>query len=317
MTEAIRVLKPGLLTTVQDLGRTGYQQYGMPVSGAMDPWSLQVGNLLVGNSRSEAGLEITWAGPVLQFLTEQVIALTGGDLGASLDGSPVPLWKSLRVSPGQELRFKGALQGTRAYLTVAGGVRVPPVLGSKSTYLKGRIGGFQGRALQADDVLDTGDSDPLAYRVAGRQLSRDQQPVYKEHLQVRVVPGPEYEVFTPAGIATFFNSDYRITPQSDRMGYRLKGPNIPHRRSADILSDATAPGSIQVPAEGQPIVLMADRQTTGGYTKIATVISVDLPILAQAAPGHTLSFEAVDVNQAQKLAVEQEHFLRRLEAVSL
>lgn len=308
----ITVIKPGLLTTVQDLGRTGYQQYGMVVAGAMDSYSLQVGNLLVGNRRGEAGLEITWLGPVLRFEEEAVIALTGADLSPLLDGKPVPLWKSISIGKGQELRFKGPVAGMRTYLCVAGGIRVPTVMGSRSTYLKGRIGGVHGRALQSGDVLETGRSPQPADRV-GRQPAPSMRPRYGKDIRLRVIPGPQAEAFTEEGIHTFYHADFEVTSRSDRMGYRLDGPVIGHRAGADIISDAIAPGAVQIPAEGRPIILMADRQTTGGYTKIATVISVDLPRLAQAGPGTRITFHEVGVDEAQELAVEQESLLKILE----
>ncbi|MFC4075290.1 5-oxoprolinase subunit C family protein [Salinithrix halophila] len=313
MNREIQVLKSGLLTTVQDLGRTGYQQYGMVVAGAMDSFSFQVANLLLGNRRGEAGLEITITGPVLYFGCDIRIALTGGDLGPKLDGEEVPMWRSLQVKAGQILSFSGARQGMRAYLAVAGGIAVEPVMGSKSTYIKGALGGWRGRKLKEGDRLPLAQSEEKSGR-AGLRLAHDQRPVYRQETELRVVMGPQNDAFTSAGVKAFLSSSYEVTPQSDRMGYRLKGPTIRHRQSADILSDATAPGSVQVPADGQPIVLMADRQTTGGYAKVATVISVDIPLLAQAAPGHKITFRQVDMEEAQQTAIDQERLLRKLEA---
>ncbi|QKG85420.1 biotin-dependent carboxyltransferase family protein [Kroppenstedtia pulmonis] len=313
MADGIQVLKPGLLTTIQDLGRMGYQQYGLSVTGAMDTYALQVGNLLVGNPRDEAGLEITLTGPVLQFDQALIIALTGGDLGATLDGTPAPLWKSIQVKRGQVLRFHGAVQGVRAYLSVAGGFDVPKVMDSKSTDLRAKIGGYAGRALQRGDRLKVGRARTVP---SIRQLAHDQKPVYQRHIRLRVILGPQCGAFTAHGVHVFLQERFTVSSQSDRMGYRLTGPRIQHRGSADIISDAIAPGSVQVPADGQPIILMADRQPTGGYTKIATVISNDLPYLAQASPGDTLSFEPVKVEQARYWAIEQEKFLRKLELVT-
>ena len=186
-------------------------------------------------------------------------------------------------------------------------------MGSKSTFLKGKVGGYQGRPLQEGDTLHVGKSAyPLSY-LAGRFLSPEEQPTYQKRTQLRVVMGPQAEAFTDEGLHTFLNSPYQVTPQSDRMGCRLEGPVIQHKTSADIISDGIAPGSIQVPAGGQPIILLADRNTTGGYTKIATVISTDLPLIAQSTPGYTLSFTAVEVEEAQELAINQEKLLRKLE----
>ncbi|PTX58842.1 antagonist of KipI [Melghirimyces profundicolus] len=306
----ITVVNPGLLTTVQDLGRTGYQQFGMVVSGAMDPFSLQVGNILVGNPRGAAGLEITLSGPVLRFEKECLVALTGADLSPLLDDQPAPMWKGFSVGRGQVLSFRRPVEGIRAYLTVSGGIDVPEVMGSRSTYINGGIGGYRGRALEKGDVLTVG-VNPVPRE--GKRLAYGLRPRYGKEVTLRAVPGPQSEAFTEEAVGTFFSEAYEVTPRSDRMGYRLKGPRLFHKEKADILSDAIAPGSVQVPAEGQPIVLLADRQTTGGYAKIATVISADLPRLAQAGPGCRVRFERIDVAEAEKRAVEQENLLRTLE----
>jgi antagonist of KipI len=310
---SIEVLKPGLMTTVQDLGRFGYQGYGMPVAGAMDSLALQIGNLLVGNARHEAALEVTMAGPRLRFQSDTVIAITGAHLHPTVDGNPVTCWKSMRIQQGQVLDFGQPVEGLRAYVAIAGGIAVQPVMGSKSTYLKARVGGFHGRPLKRGDCLPIGTPRRSLDDLSGRWLSREECPRYPRQKKVRVVLGPQKDAFTEEGLRTFLTEVYEVTPQSDRMGYRLRGPKIQHRESADIISDAVAPGAIQVPADGQPIILMADRQTVGGYTIIGTVISVDLPWVAQAAPGTRLLFEAVSVDQAQALAVEREKLLRQLE----
>ncbi|PTM53241.1 biotin-dependent carboxyltransferase family protein [Desmospora activa] len=307
------VKKAGMLTTVQDGGRTGYQAFGMGVSGAMDPFALQVGNLLVGNPREEAAVEITLSGPELEWRQDAWIALTGADLSPTLDGIPLPLWKTLRVKAGQMLRFGKPRRGVRCILAVAGGIDVKAVMGSKSTYLKGRVGGFQGRPLKKGDVLNIGRPRLPDHQLSGRALARREQPVYRKEACLRTVEGPQLQAFTDEGIRCFYEESYQVSPQSDRMGCRLQGPSIQHRKSADIISDATPPGAVQVPADGQPIILMADRQTTGGYTKIATILSVDLPLVAQAAPGHRFTFKRVTVAEAQQLAIEQERFLRMLE----
>ncbi|MDR6227529.1 5-oxoprolinase subunit C family protein [Desmospora profundinema] len=314
MKPALIVQKPGLLTTVQDEGRPGYQAYGMGVSGAMDPFALQVGNLLVGNLRGEAALEITMSGPELEWRRDAWIALTGADLSPTLDGVPLPLWKTVSVKAGQVLRFGGPRQGVRSYLAVAGGIEVKRVMGSKSTYLKGRVGGFHGRPLKKGDEVAVGDPRLSGERLAGRALAGGERPSYRRESRLRTVEGPQADAFTAEGIRCFYSQSYTVTPQSDRMGCRLQGSAIQHRGSADIISDAIPPGAVQVPANGQPIILMADRQTTGGYTKIATVLSVDLPLVAQAAVGHRFTFEQMTVEEAGRLAVEQERFLRQLEA---
>lgn len=306
------VMKPGLSTTVQDLGRTGYQQYGIVVSGAMDRFALQVGNILVGNWRGAAGLEIAMIGPELRLLQDTVIAVCGADVSPTLDGMTIPLWKSLQVKAGQILRFGQPKSGLYAYLTVAGGIEVRTVMGSRATYVKAKLGGFKGRRLQKEDVLKRGDIKTTIRVLAGRRLTPGYIPDYGCTERIRVVIGPDHDAFTKESMRAFLSEKYEVTSQSDRMGYRLKGPKLQHASSADIISDAILPGTIQVPANGEPIVLLADRQTTGGYARIATVISVDLPYVAQMAPGYPFCFEPVSVEEAQGLFVQQEKFMRQL-----
>jgi antagonist of KipI len=297
---AIDVLDGGLLTTVQDLGRVGYQRYGVPVSGAMDVWALRAVNRLAGNDEGAAALEITLAGPVLRFDGPGLIALSGADLGARLDGRPVAPWRSVAVAAGAELTFAGVRDGLRAYLGVAGGIAVPLVLGSRSTLTSARLGGYMGRALAAGDRVPTGDWAGNA-SLAARRLPRDMVPAYGHAHTLRVVMGPQADAFTDEGIRSFLSGDYTLSPQSDRVGCRLIGPQVTHRRGADIVSDGTAFGTVQVSGDGMPIVLMADRGTTGGYTKIATVASADLSRLAQASPGDRVRFAAIGVEEAQSL----------------
>lgn len=308
-----QVIKPGLLTTFQDLGRTGYQEYGVVVAGAMDDFSLQIANLLVGNSRDEAGLEVTMMGPALKVLKDAVIAITGGNLSPRVNGQPAPMWKSFAVKEGQLIEFGQPLEGIRSYISVAGGFDLPKVMGSKSTFLKAKIGGLNGRALEKEDILyAAGDT----HAVTGRSLHYDEVPKYQKEINVRVILGPHQDAFTDEAIQTFLNSAYEVTPQSDRMGYRLNGPELTHETTADIISEAIPLGGIQVPANGQPIILMADRQTTGGYTRIATVIAQDIPILAQAAPGAVVRFEEIDVNEAQALYLKKAKIIRVLEKIT-
>jgi biotin-dependent carboxylase-like uncharacterized protein len=297
---AIEVLDGGLLTTVQDLGRFGCQQYGVPVSGAMDVGALRAANRLVDNDDGAAALEITLAGPALRFDGPGVIALTGGDLGARINGRPMPTWQSVSVTAGAELTFSGLLDGMRAYLAVAGGIDVPLVLGSRSTLTKSRFGGYMGRALAAGDRVPIGERADQAPS-AGLRLPREMVPAYGHVHTIRVVMGPQDDAFTDEGIRCFLSESYTLAPQSDRVGCRLTGPRIGHRHGADIVSDGTAFGAVQVSGDGMPIVLMADRGTTGGYTKIATVASADLPQVAQAAPGDRVRFEQISVDKAQML----------------
>lgn len=309
--KGIRVLQPGLLSTVQDLGRWGYQEQGMVVAGAMDPISLQIANILVGNPRGEACLEMTLLGPKLEFTIDAVIAMTGADMGAKLNGTPLEGWRQVMVKAGSILEIGTAENGCRTYLAVAGGFDLPSVMGSASTYLRGHLGGFQGRALIKDDLL------PLRQSETQSEVKLPwffAQPLYSRTSQVRVVRGPQAEMFTEEGLATFFGSEYEVTPTSDRMGYRLKGAMVTHQQGSDIISDGIAFGAIQVPADGMPIILMADRQTTGGYAKIGTVISIDLPIVAQSKPGDRLTFVEVSVEEAQAQYLALERILQSLEA---
>ena len=304
----LEVIDPGLLTTVQDTGRYGYQRYGVPVSGAMDMFALRVANLLVGNDGSAAGLEMTVLGPRIKFLTRVSIAVTGGDLDPYLDDEPLALWRSKIVSKDSVLRFQGARDGVRSYLAVSGGVDVPIVMGSRATYLKGAFGGLEGRALRAADVLRAMPAETDVGLVE-RSLPRGVvAPSYGHQHEIRVVLGPQEKAFTADGIATFLGSEYSVSINSDRMGYRLDGPSVEHISGADLVSDGTSLGAVQVPGDGSPIILLADRGTTGGYTKIATVISTDVDRLAQAMPGDKVRFKSVTVEEGHSV-------LRRSEAV--
>ena len=322
---SLHVLRPGLLTTVQDLGRTGYQQDGVVVSGAMDATALRVANLLVGNEDHAAGLEITVLGPRLRFGAEHLIALTGADCSATLNGEPVGSNRAIWVAAGAELALGAARLGCRAYLAVAGGVAVPPVLGSRSTYLRAAFGGLAGRALQAGDELPVGvpsaSSAQLAHRLArpaagwvpaGYTPGPSLCPVPRPAPVVRALRGPEYDWFTAESQRAFWQAPFAISPEADRMGYRLHGPPLARRDDAELLSSAVAFGTVQLPAGGQPIVLMADHQTTGGYPRLAQVISADFGVLAQARPGQALRFQEVSLAEAQALYLAQEQRLRAL-----
>lgn len=304
----IEVLSPGLLTTVQDGGRPGFEQFGVPCAGAMDPFAFRAGNLLVGNNGGEAGLEITLLGPALRFCQEARIAVTGGDLGACINGQPAPLWQTLQLQAGDELSFAGARKGCRAYLAVAGGIEVPAVMGSRATYLRARLGGLEGRALQRGDRLPVGRAGAPVW---GRLEEGEIPPFGAPVLTVRVVLGPQQDYFSPKGLETFLSEEYLLTNECDRMGYRLDGASIAHQKGADIVSDGIFFGAIQVPGHGKPIVMMADCQTTGGYAKIAGVIGADLPLLAQAKPGDRVHFCAVELSQAHQALALQEGWLRQ------
>jgi antagonist of KipI len=308
---AFEVIQPGAFTTVQDLGRYGYQKYGVSISGAMDRFALRVANLLVGNEEGEAGIEATIIGPKLKALGEMRVAFTGADLSPEIDGKPALMWRTLDVPEGSILSFGPPKSGCRAYLAVAGGIDLPLVMGSRSIHTRSNLGG-NGRALAKGDVIKRKDS---GFRIQGSgtyQLPEDLVPVYRRQWKVRVVLGPQNDYFTRQGIETFLSGIYEITPQADRMGYRLKGPKIEHKGEADIITDATPPGSIQVPGDGMPIILLADGQTTGGYSKIATVTSVDQGLLAQARPGDRVRFQRVTITEAHRLLGEMEKKMERI-----
>jgi biotin-dependent carboxylase-like uncharacterized protein len=309
---SVEVLRPGLLTTVQDRGRFGYQKFGVPVSGGVDEIALRVANLLVGNSQDAAALEITALGPQLRFVADAVVALTGAEVPADLDGGPVPWYQSFLVRARQTLDVHACTRGLRSYLGVAGGIDVPVLLGSRSTCLAAGFGGLQGRALTTGDVLRVGSPSGPLKELARRDVPEEWRLRQESPGTLRVVLGPQDDAFTEPGLRTFLESTYLVTQYTDRMGCRLDGPEIAHRDSADIISDWVPMGGVQVPGNRKPIILLADRQSTGGYPKIATVIGPDLPLVAQCRPGESLRFQAVSVVEAQAIAREIESALRTL-----
>ena len=294
----IRVLDPGPQTTVQDAGRRGQLRYGIPPSGPVDARSFTIANRLVGNADPDAGLEFTLIGPRLRAEGPCVVAVTGADSPVTVNDAPAAAWTTLALRAGDVVKVGPARTGVRGYVAVAGGIDVPPVLGSRATYLRGRLGGLEGRALRRDDVLRLG----AAARVRVRAVAARAIPDWRAEPVLRVVLGPQADRFTDEGIAAFLGGTYEVLPQSDRMGARLSGPRIAHARGHDIISDGIAPGAVQVPGDGQPIVLLVDRQSTGGYTKIATVCSFDIARVGQAKPGQRVRFSAVDVAEAQRLS---------------
>ena len=305
-----RVEQPGLLSTVQDGGRPGFQALGVPVGGAMDAWASAVANLLLGNSPGDATLEITLTGPHLSVLREASVAICGADLAPTLEGVPVPLWHTFPVRPGQTLRFGQRRAGARAYLAAAGGLAVPPVLGSRGTFLRGGWGGCGGRALRPGDILRAY-AAPLA---PARGLRPVDIPRYPPDVRLRLVPGPHEALFDLEALRAFYAAPYTLTPQSDRMGYRLDGPGGQARLggAATLPSEAVPMGAVQAPPGGPPLLLMADRQTTGGYPLLGVVISADLPRAAQLAPGNTVRFVPVSVEEAQREGQPSRAFLRLL-----
>jgi len=307
----VKIIKPGMLTTVQDQGRFGYQQYGVPVSGVMDPYAYRVANLLVGNLLGESVLEVTLMGLELEFNRETVIAVTGGDLTPQLNSEPLSMWKSLRIKAGDRLVFKAVKAGCRSYIAIAGGIDVPSVMGSKSTYTRGTIGGYEGRALKKEDKLDLGKPSADLSELEGRSAAEAAME-YPSTITLRVLPGPQDDAFSDKETETFYSSAYQVTNESDRMGFRLEGPVIEHLEKPDIISDGIAMGAIQVPGHGRPIVMMADRQTTGGYTKIANVITADLPVMAQAKPGDEVRFQKVTLDEAMTALQKMEEVLEKV-----
>ena len=305
----IRVLEPGPQTTVQDAGRPGHMRYGIPPSGPVDRAAFVLANRLVGNPDGAAGLEFTLVGPRLRAEAPCGLAVTGADAPVTLNDAPAPAWTTLALAAGDVVRIGAARAGVRGYVAVAGGLDVPPALGSRATYLRGRMGGVHGRALARDDRLPLGPA-PAARRRAVPEAAR---PRWGGDTVLRVVLGPQADRFTREGVATFLASAYEVLPQSDRMGVRLSGPRIAHGRGHDIISDGIALGAVQVPGDGLPIVLLVDRQSTGGYTKIATVCSFDIARVGQAKPGQRLRFTAVDVATAHRLLREFDAALAAVE----
>jgi antagonist of KipI len=297
------VLEPGLLTTVQDLGRPGLERFGVSRGGAADRGALILGNQLVGNDPDAAGLEMTLAGPRLRFNHDTVVALTGADLGAVLNGDRLPRWQPVLVRSGEELGFGApAAEGARAYLCAAGGLVVPEVLSSRATDLTGRFGGVEGRPLRAGDELPVGTASSPLDVLLRRHLNQP-PPDYPSTVELRVVLGPQEHRFTKTGLNAFLDGAFAASTKADRMGVRLTGPEVELSHGADMLSEGIAPGSIQVPGDGQPIALLTPRQTVGGYPKIATIISADLDRLAQVRPGNRITFTAIDAVDARTVAL--------------
>ena len=308
----LRVIKPGMLTTIQDAGRWGYQARGVPVAGPMDPVSHRLANALVGNFPDAAALEITLLGPELEFEDERLVAVTGAEFDMTLDGKAVRSNAPFVAAAGSHLRFGERRRGARAYLAVSSGIAVPPMLGSRSTHLVSAMGGAAGRALAAGDRLPLGDPRRAEGAVLAPQSAAVTLP--DRHARLRVLPGPQRDYFSDDALEVLQSAPYTIGHNSDRMGYRLEGPRLTHTRGADIISDATPLGVLQVPGSGQPILLMADRQTTGGYPKIATVISADIAVAGQLGPSDTITFAVCTPAEAMAALIAQERTLMAVEA---
>jgi antagonist of KipI len=316
----IRVLRPGLLTTVQDIGRHGLQHLGIVACGAMDPVSLQIANGLVGNNAHAGTLEITVLGPELAFDADALVAICGAEMEVVVGGHPAPLNRPFMVEKGTRLHARRVLMGSRGYLAVAGGIAVPQVLGSRSTYLPAKFGGLDGRALRAGDVLPLAEDAPALaikryLKLARREEKNGVRTVgwsvpaltlpEREPIVIHAMEGRHHDLFDPASQRAFFEATWKVSPDSNRMGFRLGGPvlarAITGEMRAEILSEPTCLGTVQVPANGTPIALMADHQTTGGYPKIAEIAAADVPRLAQLAPGGSVQFARCTLEQAREL----------------
>jgi len=301
------VIDPGTLSTIQDQGRTGYRAFGVPVSGVMDRYAFAMANILVGNVCDAAVVEMTLSGGKFRFPCEAYVAVCGADMQGKLNGKAIKNWSGFYVPANSELAFSYAVNGCRAYLAFSGGIAVPQVMGSRSTYLRAGIGGHDGRALQAGDVLGIARVPSLPYRL--NELAYPLIPKYASDLRLRVILGPQDDLFTDGGIATLLNSGYTVSNRNDRMAYVLEGESVSHKNGADIVSDALCPGAVQIPGNGMPIIMMADCQTTGGYAKIATVIGPDLAKLAQAKAGDRVSFATCsDAEAIAALVAEKKRY---------
>jgi antagonist of KipI len=293
LLEALKIIKPGPLATIQDAGRPGLRRYGIPSSGAMDQFSYSAANSLVGNQPGASAIEITLTGFVAEALAPLTVAITGGNLSPQIIDRPAAMWKALRLEPGDRLSLPKRVDGCRAYLAVRGGLQGAEFFRSRSVFTKGQMGlplkrdDIVGLEMQLADVLDP-----------ARELTTQSRPSFSPPHVIRVILGPQTDHFTPRGIKTFLNYEYRLSPHSDRQGLRTIGPPIEFASGPDIISDPTPLGAIQVPGDGQPIILHCDGQVTGGYAKIAVVAAIDLDRCAQIFPGDSLRFEAISRERA-------------------
>lgn len=310
VVETIEVLTSGPLATLQDLGRFGYGRYGVPSSGALDTFSLRAANLLVGNKENEACLEITMFGLRIKALRDVAIAITGGDLRPFYNDKPLSMWASSILKEGDTLSFRGVKGGCRSYLAIGGGFSLTEVMGSRSTNLSSGFGGLGGRALIKGDILSS-NSPHLYLEAKAMMIPQDMIPFYGREWHLRVILGPQDDQFTEEGRNTFLNSPYQVSYQSDRTGIRLAGPSVERRPEVQesIISEGVIPGAIQVPGDGQPIIILVEI-VTGGYRKIATVITADLPLLGQLKPGDRVTFKEVSLDEAYKALREMEEKIK-------
>ncbi|QNF33935.1 biotin-dependent carboxyltransferase family protein [Adhaeribacter swui] len=323
----IKIISSGLLTTIQDIGRYGYQKEGIIVSGPMDAFALRVANLLVGNEEGAAAIEITFLGPKILFDSDHLIAITGGDLSPTINGEKVKMDRPVFVPQGSLLQFGAPGLGSRAYLAVSGSFTLPKVLGSYATFLRAEVGGFKGRALQAGDFLPTADPTVIGEMLLTNLLKKTTRsnwaqaswtpmfplfPRLERSPTLRVIKGPEYALFTPASQQAFWEQEFTVTTDSDRMGYRLQGAPLLLEEPKEMISSAVTFGTIQVPPEGHPIALLADHQTTGGYPRIGQVITADFSKLAQVPLGQKIRFQEISLPEAQQLFIQQEKTIQEI-----
>jgi len=307
----LEILTPGALTSVQDLGRYGHGRYGVAPSGALDTFALRIANLLVGNREDQAGLEIMLLGPGIRISADTLLAVTGGNLSPHRNRQPIAMWQAHRFNKDDVLTFKSPVNGFRAYIGVGGGIGGPSVMGSRSTNLPSAFGGFEGRPVKKGDLLLPERScDNLS--AVGRRFSSEENPHYPNEWKIRVIWGPQDDQFPAESRNLFINASYKMSPKSDRTGIRLQGPVIERRTdiAESIISEGVIAGSIQIPGDGKPIIILGET-VTGGYRKIATVIAADLPLLAQIKPGDDLQFEAVSEKSAYRVLHDMEDRIRR------
>ncbi len=326
---SLRVETFGLLTTLQDLGRRGFQHLGVGPTGAMDEVSHRLANLLVGNPAQAPTVEMTLTGPNLRFKTESLVALCGADLSPKIEDQPVPLWRPVLVKAGALLRFGRPAQGVRCYLAAEGGFQVPIVMGSASTNLSASFGGFQGRALKVGDQLETGPCPGNRYPTLRRGFQRGERPFlgtawfapwsreldFARPATLRFIPGPQWPLLTDESRQSVLEATFKVAPNSNRMGLRMQGPKLSLEQPLEMISSAVATGTLQLPPDGSLILLMADRQTTGGYPRLGEVTSVDLPKAAQLRPGEALRFSPISLEAAQELLLRREAWFHDLEQI--
>ncbi|WP_319547869.1 biotin-dependent carboxyltransferase family protein [Desulfogranum marinum] len=313
MPAAFKISRPGAYSTVQDLGRFGYQRYGVPPSGALDRFAAQTVNVLLGNHENCAVLEMTMSGPVLEILAPCTLAVTGAAMPITLNATIVKNWSSFPVVKGDVVTIGHAEAGCRAYLGINGGIDVPVIMGSRSCYTDGRLGGHEGRPLLAGDTLASCEQQIDRDTFENRVIPVAYRPTYSSHWELRAIPGPQDDYFDQ-GLELFFSQQFTITPQANRMGYRLKGPTIERKKTmpASIISEPSLPGGVQIPEGGDPIILLSE-QTVGGYAKIATVIRDDIAKIAQAMPGDTIRFRKVSIEEARDIERKNKELLSLLQ----